>query len=212
MRRGSVNFYLFSGESQFFDFPMYNHENLRFVDAIGDAYFHKCSVAAASKKHKVDRRRLALLLRDMPRDLPPDGVTSNRFLRYCYTLLGITANHVYTTVEMQYALTEAIFNMKSYQACENEYGVAERTMCRHIGTICKEFHCENRRLLHDKCNTDTILSVSVVAYISNMCYNSHMGPKPYLTQTERDLFFSLSNERKKLGSGDTRTQLAVSVT
>ena len=107
---------------------MHNHENLRYVDALRDVYFHGCSISTSSKKHGVDRRRLSILVNDMPENLPPDSLSSRRFLRTCYKMLSIIANHNYTKLEMQYSITDAIFNMKSYGLCVEEYGVAERTL------------------------------------------------------------------------------------
>ena len=135
----------------------------------------------------------------MPENLPPDSLSSRRFLRTCYKMLSIIANHNYTKLEMQYSITDAIFNMKSYGLCVEEYGVAERTLRRHISNICAAYGCVNRRHLHDKCRDDVVLSTSVIAHISVICYESHMDPIPYFDQVEIDLFFSMSNERKILG-------------
>ena len=57
---------------------------------------------------------------------PPDA--SFAHVTRCFPSLPTNHNHNYTKLEMQYSITDAIFNMKSYGLCVEEYGVAERTL------------------------------------------------------------------------------------
>ena len=86
---------------------------------------------------------------------PPDA--SFAHVTRCFPSLPTNHNHNYTKLEMQYSI---------------------------ICNICAAYGCVNRRHLHDKCRDDAVLSTYVIAHISVICYESHMGAIPYFDQVE----------------------------
>ena len=137
----------------------------------------------------------------------PKGLSDNNsmeFERAFNRLMNPERKHqVYTTSELQTAISENLFSGLTYEICQKQYGIPVASLKRHINMLVSQFDCLSRKDLISFSSSNLENEILLRTAIKN--YKKPItGTTPLLDQTEIDLLFLVADKRNSCGINQGR--------
>jgi hypothetical protein len=160
------------------------------------ALYMKDAVSTRNKYY----REAKMLIKEMPDNINM-GDKSSAFMRAFNDCSGGSCAMDYTVEELREAISKNLLNDIKYDDIKRTYGVPKTSLKRHIQSIVVHFKCDNRKDLK-KFSTINGNEALLLEHIESIEL-TRSGPKPFHTQIERDIMFSIADQKDRAGSGQS---------